>query len=567
MTKAEQQYWITKLPKVLFLQIQRVVFDKTIKKTKKITNPIKFDKTIYLDRFMLENKTLVELGRGGADKYKEKIKKLKEGLQNYLSFGEEKNDLRKCLKTTIEYIRSQEQDEMALVDVYENTDVVYDPRGLGVIKNAESVATMLEQNLQLINQQIETMEKTLAEYEALVAKYEGMTKYRYDLHSILMHSGGPDCGHYYSFIYDAGKHKWRKYNDENITEETEENVFKEAIGDGKHPASAYFLIYVARNKEFQDKAAARDFALSASKLVHEGSREIINFYTTILPAELKREVCEDNLRLDTDIMEERAGWICSQALELYNKRHQKLMLNKKFKGYQEWNFVAYLEDLKIQHYKYFLLDSIIAELNEGSINLDVLDEYDPIYKSLNGVFMKQCLLPPVSLKLQEAEKNQADSREKTFRKTIIDKKLQQCILTKLIGKDWNSALDGIEYYLSNCMFSDTANKKIVEDILRLVILRLITVTTQHVMNKSTHDAITVLKYISQRCVPYLDPEDPHTIHAKRYLTFVFKESASIFISEENVDSANELKNMGTHKLAEVKQIQPTPVLFDRFLLV
>jgi len=39
-----------------------------------------------------------------------------------------------------------------------------------------------------------------------------------------------DSGHYYSFIYDFYNSKWRRYNETNIREETEQQVFLESIG-------------------------------------------------------------------------------------------------------------------------------------------------------------------------------------------------------------------------------------------------------------------------------------------------------------------------------------------------
>eukprot|EP01022_Parablepharisma_sp_SALTPOND_P028630 TRINITY_DN71294_c1_g1_i1.p1 TRINITY_DN71294_c1_g1~~TRINITY_DN71294_c1_g1_i1.p1 ORF type:complete len:596 (-),score=87.21 TRINITY_DN71294_c1_g1_i1:3189-4976(-) len=560
VTKAEQQYWITKRPAVLSIQIQRLAFDKATKKPKKINSPVHFDKTIYLDRFMLENKQLVGLGKSSICKYKEKIAKLKDGLHRYTCFGEEKMDLRKSLSTAIEFIKSQANDEITLVDVYEGTDVVYDPRGIGVTGNAECAVRVLEQSLGQVSQQVELMEKTLAEYEDRVAKYEGMKKHPYDLHAILIHSGGAESGHYYAFIFDAGKKKWRRYNDEEVTEETEENVFKEAIGDGKSPASAYFLIYVARSE--MSELGGRDFALSASKLVHTGCKEIINYYSSLLPTELKREVFEDNLRLDFDIMEKKADWICTKALDIYQKRHAKLMQAKKLRGYPEWNFVANLEENRSPYYRYILLDSIIIEVSEGSISLDMLDEHDPIYKVLNDKFMKSCSYPPPSLSLTEGEKTQIELKEKEFQKFILDKRMQQHILTKLLAKGWSAALDAIEVYLSNGIYSDTSNKKIVEDILRLVSLRLMSLVNYSLMCKNTKHAVTALKYISQQVIKYLGTDDPHIAHPRRYLGFVFKECAAILSSEETAIVNKELEVLANYKMQENKPVAPDPVSFS-----
>ena len=69
---------------------------------------------------------------------------------------------------------------------------------------------------------------------------EGM---KYHLHSICVHDGTADMGHYFSYIYDRCQKKWRKYNDINITDVTEEEVFTNAQG-GSQQYSAYWLVYV-----------------------------------------------------------------------------------------------------------------------------------------------------------------------------------------------------------------------------------------------------------------------------------------------------------------------------------
>lgn len=56
--------------------------------------------------------------------------------------------------------------------------------------------------------------------------YAAINHTPYYLYSILIHEGGADSGHYYSYTYDHQLKKWRKYNDINITEEVEEQVLK-----------------------------------------------------------------------------------------------------------------------------------------------------------------------------------------------------------------------------------------------------------------------------------------------------------------------------------------------------
>jgi ubiquitin C-terminal hydrolase len=39
-----------------------------------------------------------------------------------------------------------------------------------------------------------------------------------------------DSGHYFVYIYDFERNFWRKYNDQHVTEESEETILREAYG-------------------------------------------------------------------------------------------------------------------------------------------------------------------------------------------------------------------------------------------------------------------------------------------------------------------------------------------------
>ena len=65
---------------------------------------------------------------------------------------------------------------------------------------------------------------------------------KYELFAILVHSGGALGGHYYGYIKDLGSKKtWINFNDDSITEITEEQV--QASYGGQTTASAYMLLY------------------------------------------------------------------------------------------------------------------------------------------------------------------------------------------------------------------------------------------------------------------------------------------------------------------------------------
>jgi ubiquitin carboxyl-terminal hydrolase 25/28 len=74
--------------------------------------------------------------------------------------------------------------------------------------------------------------------------YSGLNKRKYVLQSILMHDGQyAESGHYYTYIYDFERKIWRKYDDTNVTEESEQVVLQNSFGGPNNYQSAYFLVY------------------------------------------------------------------------------------------------------------------------------------------------------------------------------------------------------------------------------------------------------------------------------------------------------------------------------------
>ena len=53
---------------------------------------------------------------------------------------------------------------------------------------------------------------------------------RYHLHSILIHRGTTDCGHYYSFIRPHIDDRWYEFNDTMVREVTKNHAIKQGIG-------------------------------------------------------------------------------------------------------------------------------------------------------------------------------------------------------------------------------------------------------------------------------------------------------------------------------------------------
>lgn len=118
----------------------------------------------------------------------------------------------------------------------------------------------------------------------------------YHLYSILIHEGRADSGHYYSYTYDIQSKIWRKYNDINISEEPEAQVLTEARG--VNFTSAYYLVYSQSGSLIPsdiDQTILRNHELSTS------DKYLTDYYSGMIPPELKAKVSKENLQLYTEI--------------------------------------------------------------------------------------------------------------------------------------------------------------------------------------------------------------------------------------------------------------------------
>mmetsp|Transcript_25425 Transcript_25425/g.39214 ORF Transcript_25425/g.39214 Transcript_25425/m.39214 type:complete len:156 (-) Transcript_25425:1202-1669(-) len=116
-------------------------------------------------------------------------------------------------------------------------------------------------------------------------------KYLYSLHSICVHEGSGDSGHYYSFIFDRFTNQWWKYSDIRIEKVTEEQVFKVAEGDDQSWASAFYLVYIKK------EVAA---TLAGTKINVYSSQQKSAYSELIIPT-IQQKVETENKALEDEI--------------------------------------------------------------------------------------------------------------------------------------------------------------------------------------------------------------------------------------------------------------------------
>ena len=82
----------------------------------------------------------------------------------------------------------------------------------------------------------------------IASQFTDLRRLPYRLHSVFIHRGFVNSGHYWIYIYDFKKEVWRKYNDGYVDDVLDtRDIFEESPDAGRpgvNPATSYYLTYV-----------------------------------------------------------------------------------------------------------------------------------------------------------------------------------------------------------------------------------------------------------------------------------------------------------------------------------
>lgn len=233
---------LSRLPPVLHIQIQRTSFDKALQQASKNKNPVTFDETIYMDRYLEDEKALIR--RKEELKWKSRIRLL-EARMLALQGPDKSKDVAvvEALQGTKEFLEAMQADNMEGMEVQP-----------ALTAALESRANEVAKELGELGHEVAELRKKIKE------QYTDMRQHRYRLHAVFMHRGTNAYGHYWIYIYDFANDVWREYNDERVSiVEDRKRVF-EQTGD----ATPYYLAYVREeDKESLVDAVVREISEEA----------------------------------------------------------------------------------------------------------------------------------------------------------------------------------------------------------------------------------------------------------------------------------------------------------------
>ncbi|KAI5790352.1 hypothetical protein FPQ18DRAFT_337814 [Pyronema domesticum] len=228
---------ITKLPPILSIQVQRVQFNREAGSAYKSHTALNFPETLYMDRYPRLRGRRPELRQ--LQDLRAKLMESQGRLSPLISLDLTKN-------YAVTQLGASEVD-------MENSD-----GSLGDVGVDPLLPTIVKRGLELINNRITAADNKIKDLQSRInQQFTDLRNFGYRIHAVFIHSGTHNFGHYWIYIHDFEKRVWRKYNDEHVTEVTDENIiFKQAPGD-KVP-TPYFLVYVRENQTDLTKAVKRE---------------------------------------------------------------------------------------------------------------------------------------------------------------------------------------------------------------------------------------------------------------------------------------------------------------------
>jgi len=222
-TAAIKNVWFERFPKFLTFQLQRVQYNRERKEAFKLHTKFRFDRLIYMDRYLECNKDKTKEKRIKQQEWMREKSTEEKKLMKYEQYNGTNTSLDNALDLSIHHL-SVARESLAGVDVD------------GAIETLKGQLDITRNQMNHHREEIRKLEDNLGKL------YEDMHEAAYELHGVLVHDGQAGSGHYWAFMFDRATRTWHKFNDITVTPVDEATVFRESEG-GSLNTSGYCLIY------------------------------------------------------------------------------------------------------------------------------------------------------------------------------------------------------------------------------------------------------------------------------------------------------------------------------------
>uniref|UniRef100_UPI00359021C7 ubiquitin carboxyl-terminal hydrolase 28-like n=1 Tax=Myxine glutinosa TaxID=7769 RepID=UPI00359021C7 len=323
-----REHWLTRLPPVLTFDLSRFAFDAVEGRAQKLHHRLEFPQHLYMDRYILSNREIVQLKRDETRRLLETQGRLQQQLARFAEFGSGPRHfpLWDVLQYALEFSTTvprpteevlsnpssptfHKQFTPSVSPLPPTTSSGNEPPArtpspvahqsssspsiptflpiplAGSKEERSQVSFWLSEWLQEVRADVQELQEGICRLQrAIDTMYTQPTlqKFSYRLHSVLVHEGQAQAGHYWAFVgrrewgfsgkrADGGTEGnaeteeigWRRFNDVRVSEASWEEVQREGCG-GEESASAYCLLYVAE-KDNEESVGESDVESEGEK--------------------------------------------------------------------------------------------------------------------------------------------------------------------------------------------------------------------------------------------------------------------------------------------------------------
>ncbi|VDN52203.1 unnamed protein product [Dracunculus medinensis] len=289
--------WFENLPPVIIFSLVRFSYKNG--QTEKLHSKFHFPLDFFMDRYLHRNRTYVNIKRQERMILKERLENLKNELRRLCFIHCIKFSRRTLLPSWgISAFGFENNEGSGHMEDHSNEFKPAISKEL-VVLDADAVARFLLQisndvNAKIIGLQDEV--NSLQENIDATFNVENMKEEGYRLHSVIIHEGEANVGHYWAYIADhstldenGSPVNWRRFNDKSVERATWQQIEEDSFGS-RRTCSAYCLIYT--RKRLEQELFGQGGNTASSTIPH---------LLDTLPIDLKQLVAADNDKFNKEL--------------------------------------------------------------------------------------------------------------------------------------------------------------------------------------------------------------------------------------------------------------------------
>ncbi|CAG9327992.1 unnamed protein product [Blepharisma stoltei] len=550
-TTACQRVWIENPPSILLFHIQRVAYDKQKRSPIKINKRFEFPKVIHIDRFLYKNKQESKRQHKTLKNLRRQIKTMEETIDSITKYKNSGLGLPEILQLASAFIKEEcsedgfQQDNLRILG-----DNEVDSQTLKDLANwLAYLRNLCQTSMEKKKTELEKLRKELEQQY----KVPGLMKTPYYLHSILIHEGSAEGGHYYSFIYDSERGIWRKYSDISVTEISEDEVMSISLG-GDGSSSAYSLVYV----DSKLKPEPKDTLYCSYSILSDypGNDD----YYTYLSAEMLNEIKAHNFAEWEQLNEFGANSALKEIQNLYTSRYT--MCDTQYLSYESLkdktagnimheliNFSVFLRIKgELMLCKWYILDTCVQEYYPDKGSLINYNKNDPIYLKLCQFFINSYNQAPKFIDLSPNNLKSFEKFKKEYKNVMKEAYITLYILNYLNLGYFMDALKSFVYQAQYPSAERSYYTDVMRDSQKVIILRMATIVVTDLESGRTRNAVEMIGHLTTITCFSLDRSDMHYRQIKIIVESIYADKERFRLDTEDytkVKACVEAMNSGS----------------------